>query len=106
MTPAEKKLWGRVRDNQLAGMHFRKQDPTEKYIVDFVCVKAKLGIEVDGQSHSEPDQAAYDARRTRWLNEHKGYRIIRFSNHDVMRNIEGVLAVIIRELGGEERDGV
>ncbi|MBM3130169.1 MAG: endonuclease domain-containing protein [Chloroflexi bacterium] len=91
MTPAEKKLWQHIRDNQL-GAQFRKQHAVGPYIVDFFCAKAKLVIEVDGDTHADPKQAAYDAERTQWLNEQKHYRVIRFWNSAVLNNIEGVLA--------------
>ena len=57
MTPAEKKLWARVRAGQLNGAHFRKQHAVGTYIVDFFCAKSKLVIEVDGDTHFDPDQA-------------------------------------------------
>jgi very-short-patch-repair endonuclease len=103
MTPAERRLWRVLRTEQLDGFHFRRQDPTERYVVDFVCAKANLGIEIDGDTHAE--QEDYDAARTRWLNEHKEYRVIRFSNWDVMRNIEGVVDTILEALGPEEGTG-
>ena len=92
MTPAEKHLWHYLRNAQLDGAHFRKQHAVGTYIVDFFCAKSKLVVEVDGDSHAE--QVAYDAERTRWLNEEKRYRVIRFTNREVLRNIEGVLEVI------------
>jgi very-short-patch-repair endonuclease len=92
MTPAEKKLWQYLRNQQLDGAHFRKQHAVGAYIVDFYCAKSKLVIEVDGDSHAE--QVEYDAERTRWLNEDRRYRVIRFTNREVMHNIEGVLEVI------------
>ncbi len=96
MTPAEKKLWAVLRGNRFEGAHFRRQDPHDRYVVDFVCAKAKLGIEIDGDTHA--GQEEYDAARTRWLNEHQGYRVIRFSNQDVLRNLEGVTTVILEAL--------
>ncbi|HKZ85530.1 MAG TPA: DUF559 domain-containing protein [Anaerolineae bacterium] len=92
MTPAEKKLWQYLCNGQLDGTHFRKQHAVGTYIVDFFCAKSKLVIEVDGDSHAE--QVEYDAERTRWLNEEKHYRVIRFTNREVLRNIEGVLEAI------------
>jgi very-short-patch-repair endonuclease len=92
MTPAEKKLWAYLREDQLDGAHFRKQHAVGTYIVDFFCAKSKLVIEVDGDSHA--DQVEYDAQRTAWLNEQKHYRVIRFTNRDVMNNLAGVLAAI------------
>jgi very-short-patch-repair endonuclease len=67
LTPAERKLWARLRYRQLEGLHFRKQHPVGRFIVDFFCAKAKLIIEIDGDTHAEPDQAEYDQARTIWL---------------------------------------
>src|SRR5438552_10606265 len=83
LTPAEKKLWARVRNDQL-GRHIRRQHPVWRFILDFYCAQAKLVIEVDGDTHAEPDQAEYDAARTAWL-EARGYRVIRFDNSDVLK---------------------
>jgi len=96
MTPAERKLWARIRDGQLDGAHFRKQHAVGNFIVDFFCAKAKLVIEVDGDTHA--DQVEYDEERTRWLNEQKHYRVIRFMNDDVHRNIDAVLEQIVKAL--------
>jgi len=93
MTPAEKKLWQYIRYNQL-GAQFRRQHAVGGYIVDFFCAKAKLVIEVDGDYHADPKQAAYDAKRTEWLTEQKDYRVMRFWNSGVMENIENVLQQI------------
>jgi len=96
MTPAEKKLWARLRFHQLGGFHIRKQHAVGNFILDFFCAKKKLVIEVDGDSHA--DQVEYDEERTQWLNTQKMYRVIRFTNRDVMNNIEGVLMRIREEL--------
>jgi very-short-patch-repair endonuclease len=92
LTPAEKKLWTRVRNNQL-GPHIRRQHPIWRFIADFYCAQARLVIEIDGDSHAESDQAEYDAARTDWL-EWRGYRVIRFDNVDVHRNLDNVLEAI------------
>jgi very-short-patch-repair endonuclease len=89
MTPAERILWQRLRNGQIDGAQFRRQHAIGTYIVDFFCAKSKLVIEVDGDVHA--DQVEYDAQRTSWLNEQKHYRILRFTNHEVRHNIEGVL---------------
>ena len=91
MTYAEKRLWQYLRNDQL-GVQFRKQHAVDTYIVDFFCAKSKLVIEVDGDSHAE--QIEYDAARTQWLSEQHGYRVLRFTNHDVLTNIEAVLEAI------------
>lgn len=89
MTPAEKKLWQHIRLGQL-GVQFRRQHAVGPYIVDFFCAKAKLVIEIDGDVHADPEQAERDAERTEWLNEQKDYRVIRFWNNEVLRNLESV----------------
>ncbi len=93
-TPAEIKLWMRLRERQLGGFRFRRQHPIERYIVDFYCPIAQLVVELDGDSHVEQEQ--YDQDRTAWLNEH-GYRVIRFTNSHVHDNIGYVLEVILNE---------
>ena len=90
--PAEQKLWQHLRSGRLSGYGFRRQHPVGQFIVDFFCPAAKLVIEIDGDTHAE--QAEYDAERTRWLETMKGYRVMRFANHDVHHNIDAVLAVI------------
>ena len=91
MTPAERKLWQHLRDGQLDGAHFRKQYAIGHYILDFVCIKAKLVIEIDGDGHAEPAQLAHDMERTQWLSAQKRYRVLRFANAEVLRNVEGVV---------------
>jgi very-short-patch-repair endonuclease len=90
MTPAEKKLWQHIRYGQLGDAQFRRQHAVGPYIVDFFCAKAKLVIEIDGDVHADPEQAKRDTERTEWLNEQKDYRVIRFWNNEVLRNMESV----------------
>ena len=94
MTSAEKKLWLHICDNQL-GVQFRRQHAVGLYIVDFFCAKRKLVVEVDGDTHVNPEQAKYDAECTQWLNEQKNYCVVRFWNNEVMHNIEGVLLTLV-----------
>jgi very-short-patch-repair endonuclease len=91
LTDAEKRLWSRLRRNQLGGHHFRRQRPIGPFIVDFVCMAKGLIVEVDGGQHA--DRAEEDVSRTAYL-ENKGYRVLRFWNNDVLANTEGVLEVI------------
>jgi very-short-patch-repair endonuclease len=93
MTPAEKMLWQHIRNNQL-GWEFRKQHAVGPYIVDFFCAKAKLVVEVDGDSHADEIQTAYDNERTNWLNEQKHYRVIRFWNNEILQNVEHAVSQI------------
>jgi very-short-patch-repair endonuclease len=92
-TDAERILWSELRDHRLNGASFRRQVPIENYIADFMCHAARLVIELDGGQHFSDDQEHGDAVRSAAI-EGKGYRVIRFSNHDVMTNRTGVLETI------------
>lgn len=96
LTPAEVVLWQHLRLHQLGGFKFRRQHPIGRFIVDFYCAEHKLAVELDGDSHAQ--QVEYDAARTKWLEQH-GYRIVRFSNQDVMNSVEAVVAEIARQCG-------
>ena len=98
-TPAERKLWSRLRRKQLHGFKFRRQHPIGRFVVDFCCVSQALVIEVDGDNHSVQEE--YDQERTAWL-EGRGYRVIRFSNRLVEHQINAVLDEIARVCGVEE----
>ncbi len=89
----ERKLWKRLRRDALAGLHFRRQQPIGRYVVDFYCSAVRLVLELDGPSHDDLIAAEKDAIRTRWLNE-RGYRVLRFSNEEVQADIERVLGII------------
>ena len=92
MTPAERKLWQRLRAGRLEGFHFRRQQVIDGYITDFYCHAAGLVIEVDGDVHLE--QQEYDRERDKHLSA-RGLRVLRFYNTDVNIDIEAVLAVIL-----------
>ncbi len=94
LTPAERKLWSAIRNDQL-GVNFRRQHAIGNYIPDFVCIEKKLIIELDGSQHLE--QAAYDQERTKYL-EAQGYKVIRFWNNDVMKNMDGVILALIHAM--------
>jgi very-short-patch-repair endonuclease len=94
MTDAERKLWQRLRGEQL-GVKFRRQHPFEGYILDFVCLECRLVIEVDGSQHA--DAAARDAVRTDVL-ERAGFRVVRFWNNEVLAQTDAVVACILHEL--------
>ena len=89
LTPPEAKVWHAVRKRQL-GFKIRRQHPIGRFIADFYCAEARLVIEIDGDTHAAPDQAAYDSARTAWLEE-RGYKVIRFQAGEVDRNLQGVL---------------
>ena len=97
-TDAERILWSELRDHRLNGASFRRQVPIATYIADFVCHAAKLVIELDGGQHFSDVQEAADARRSVTI-EAKGFRVLRFSNHDVMINRAGVLETIATAIG-------
>ncbi|WP_425989047.1 endonuclease domain-containing protein [Afipia sp. DC4300-2b1] len=91
-TDAERVLWQRLRhDIALTGSHFRRQGLIGPFIVDFVSRRAKLVIELDGGQHDV--QRVADETRTKKI-EAEGYRVLRFWNHDVIRNLDGVLLEI------------
>ena len=94
-TKPEKVLWNCLRNSSLGGVKFRRQFPIGPYVADFCCYNEKLIIELDGESHDFSEQK--DAERTAWLHG-QGYRVLRFSNDDVLEHLEAVLVVIEREL--------
>lgn len=91
MTPAETRLWAALRNRQLDGLKFRRQQALGPYILDFVCAEKRLIVEVDGAVHD--DQMDYDAARTEHLNAY-GYRIVRFRNDEVLNELGTVLETI------------
>jgi very-short-patch-repair endonuclease len=96
-TPAERKLWSKIWDDQL-GVNFRRQHAVGNYIPDFVCIEKKLILELDGSQHLE--QQEYDEERTKYLNS-LGYKVIRFWNNAVMKDIEGVILAILHAMEDE-----
>src|SRR5215213_9471335 len=91
-TDAERKLWWHLRYRlRASGSHFRRQVQIGRYIADFVCHASKIVIEVDGGQHGV--QVDRDAERTRFF-EKEDYRVLRFWNNDVLKNVDGVLEVI------------
>ncbi|HEY5048894.1 MAG TPA: DUF559 domain-containing protein [Rhizomicrobium sp.] len=92
-TDAERKLWRLLRNRQLGGFRFRRQQPIGPYIVDFFCPQAQLVIELDGSQHGEEKNVSYDEARTEWLAS-RGYRVARFVNVDVLKNPQTVADAI------------
>jgi very-short-patch-repair endonuclease len=90
-TDAEKKLWWRLRNRQIADAKFVRQEPIGPYIVDFVCREQRLIVEVDGGQHAD---SPTDKVRDAWLTSHN-YRVMRFWNNDALKNMDGVLTTII-----------
>ena len=97
MTDAEQLLWSKIRRKQLRGHQFYRQKTIASYIVDFYCPKASLVIEVDGGQHYSEEGLEKDQSRDQYLGS-LGLRVMRFSNHDVLKNIDGAVAVIDRHL--------
>ncbi len=90
-TNAEARLWFAVRNSQLDGLKFRRQHPINRYITDFYCAEKRLIVELDGESHRYTGEA--DDERQQWL-EANHYHVLRFTNDDVMRNLDGVIETI------------
>jgi very-short-patch-repair endonuclease len=89
-TDAEKKLWRLLRSRQFASIKFRRQAPIGRWVVDFVAFEQKIVVEADGGQHAE---AAKDQKRDTDLAA-RGFRILRFWNHDILKNPEGVLEAL------------
>jgi very-short-patch-repair endonuclease len=94
MTDGELKLWNAVRAHRLMNLGFRRQFPIGNYIVDFTCPTHKMVVEVDGSQHNETTAINYDRTRTAFL-ENSGWTVLRFTNDDVLKDIEGVCNHII-----------
>ena len=91
----EKRLWFKVlQSKQLVGLKFTRQKPLDEYIVDFYCAELMMAVEIDGDTHA--DQENYDKQRTAKLNR-LGIEVIRYTNQDVMNNIEGVYADLLEK---------
>jgi very-short-patch-repair endonuclease len=90
MTPAEKLFWERVRRNKILGLQFRRQQPIEGFIADFYCNAARYIVEIDGNVHEEPTRKKIDVLR-RKVFESRGLSEIRFTNKEIMDDIDGVI---------------
>ena len=93
-TDAEKLLWYSLRHRQLCGLKFRRQYPVGSYVLDFYCHEYGLCIELDGGQHYESTGIQHDAQRQAFLASH-GIHTLRFSNREVLQNLEGVLLQIV-----------
>ena len=100
MTDAERKLWWYLRGLLGRNFHFRRQATIGRYFVDFACHQARLVIEVDGDSHAQ--HTDYDAERTQWLNQQRGYRVLRFWNDEILQNTAAVVKRIAEGLQDHE----
>jgi very-short-patch-repair endonuclease len=97
MTRQEVKLWVHLRELRKLGYHFRRQSPIYPYVVDFECRRSKLIVEVDGGQHSFDNHLHRDTARDQALRS-AGYRVLRFWNNQVDRELDGVLSVILAAL--------
>lgn len=101
-TDPERLLWSRLRRRQVADFKFRRQRPFGPYVCDFICLEARVVVELDGSQHV--DQKAYDEQRDEFFRSY-GLRVLRFWNGDVLSNTEGVLETIFEALHRKEMDG-
>jgi len=90
MTAPELVFWTAIRSRKLKGYKFRRQYSTGRYIIDFYCPKVRLGVEIDGDSHFTNNQKQYDALRQEYINA-LGIKILRYTNDEIMKNLNGVL---------------
>ena len=95
MTPPERAMWRVLRAHRLQDWKFSRQVSVEPYVIDFAARRERLGIELDGDSHATTEQ--YDSNRTAFL-ERQGWRIVRFTNRDILSNPEGVGQSIMASL--------
>ena len=99
-TDAELQLWWALRSSQIEGAKFKRQFPVGSFIVDFVCMDARLVVEVDGSQHVLQERE--DAIRTEFL-QSKGMTVLRFTNLEVLNNLAGVVSSIIEQLAARTR---
>jgi len=93
MTRAETLLWRYLKAHHIDDLGFRRQVPMQNYIADFVCHSARLVVEIDGESHDFASRQRRDQRRDAWFRS-QGYTVLRFTNDDVLKNLEGVVEAI------------
>ena len=99
-TVAETRLWKELRKFRHHGYHFRRQVPIQNYIVDFACLSQRLIIELDGVQHEQPSTRRRDAARDAVLSW-RGFKVMRFTNSHVSRELEGVVLEMLGALGAE-----
>jgi very-short-patch-repair endonuclease len=101
-TNAESKLWSELRNRQLDGFKFVRQEPVGSYVADFACREARVIIEVDGATHSTDEEMQRDAVRSIAL-DRIGYKVIRVQNDDIYNAMEGVLRTILAALKSSDK---
>jgi very-short-patch-repair endonuclease len=97
MPKPEMVLWQNIRARKLKGYKFRRQFSIGRYVLDFYCPKIKLGIEIDGESHFTKEAQGNDKIRQEVI-ENFGVKLLRFTNEEVMKNIDGVISEILKHL--------
>jgi very-short-patch-repair endonuclease len=97
MTQPERILWQKIRGSQICDVKFRRQFSVGRYILDFYAPSLKLAVELDGDSHFEGNQQLYDKSRDEYLRSFN-IRVLRFTNLEVMENLDGVLESIAAEI--------
>jgi very-short-patch-repair endonuclease len=93
MTRAETLLWRYLKANRVDGLGFRRQTPIRNYIADFICMSAKIIVELDGESHDVEERQRADKNRNAFFVS-EGFQVLRFTNQQVMSNLEGVVETI------------
>ncbi len=102
MTDAERKLWWKLRAKRL-GVHFRRQVPQGRYYCDFACISAKLVVEADGGQHYTEKGEARDTKRDEFLSA-RGFTVLRFSDVDILTNIDGVVQEIMEHINAAKQN--
>ena len=97
MTDAERSLWSNIRRKQLKDYQFYRQKNIGNYIVDFYCPAAKLIVEIDGGQHYSDESIQKDKGRDHYL-KNLGFTVLRYSNRDIFKRLDGVLEEIYRHL--------
>ncbi len=97
MTDAERLIWSKIRRKQIGDLQFYRQKNIGHYVVDFYCPKEKLIVEIDGGQHYERNGMKEDQERDRYLHN-LGFAVLRFSDIDVLKNIDGVVEKIHEHL--------
>jgi very-short-patch-repair endonuclease len=97
MSKAEATMWSYLKTLRSEGFHFRRQVPLGRYYADFACHHAKLVIEIDGDTHYTPEGIAHDQNRDRFIRS-IGFRIVRYTNDDVLQNMDGVVVHVLNLL--------
>ena len=103
MTDAELKFWNAVRAHRLNGLRFRRQMPIAGFIVDFACPEHRIVVEIDGSGHGRAETFAADAERSDKLAA-LGWKILRFWNDDVLKDVDGVCNHILRVIGHDAHE--